>query len=100
MTTPSEPERPQPPPGLRQPQRQRQPSRGLTEVLGRALVDEQFRNRLLSDRAGTAREFGLSQPDLEALESIPPEQLIEHAERFTAGSATATTVGVSVKGTF
>ncbi len=81
-------------------QPQQQPSRGLTEVLGRALTDEQFRAQLTRDRAGTARKFRLNQADIEALESIPDEQLEEHAQRFSAGSAAAVTVGVTVKGTF
>ncbi len=78
----------------------RQPSPGLTEILGRALTDEGFRAELKRDRTAAAKQFRLSQPDIEALESIPDEQLEEHAQRFSAGSAAALTVGVTIKGTF
>lgn len=77
-----------------------QPSRGLTESSGRALTDDGFRAQLQRDRAAAAKEFRLSHAHIEALESIPDEQLQKHAQRFSASSAAAVTVGVTIKGTF
>lgn len=77
-----------------------QPSAGLAEVIGRALTDEKFRNALAADRKAVAKEYRLSQSDVEALESIPNETLEEHSAKFGRGSAQAMAIKVVVKGTF
>lgn len=88
MTTPEEPWK-RPP----------QPSRGLTESIGRAPTDDGFRAQLQRDRAA-AKDSRLSQTDIEAVDSIPDEQVEEHAQRFSAGNAATVTVGVTIKGSF
>jgi hypothetical protein len=72
----------------------------FTEIIGRALTDEDFRKRLFEDRDAALAGRQLAPADVEALDNLPRQQLDEEAQRFARGGATATTVGVSVKGTF
>jgi len=78
----------------------RRPSEGLTELIGRALTDEQFRAELYQDRAKTIENYQLTPADLEALDNLPREALDEHALRFGAGSAAGLTIGIFIKGEF
>lgn len=77
-----------------------EPSRGLTELIGRALIDEGFRNELYRDRAAATREFQLTESDLEALETISKDQLESHARQFGSGAASAITISIVIKGHF
>jgi hypothetical protein len=76
------------------------PSQGLTELIGRALTDESFRNVLFEDRARAIEPFRLTPTDLVALDSLSRETLEEHANRFGQGSAAGLTIGIEIKGSF
>lgn len=77
-----------------------QASSGLSEVIGRALADEQFRESLFQDRNSALRGFHLTDTDMVALDNLSREQLEQHAARFEQGSETAVRVDVAIKGTF
>ena len=78
----------------------RRPSEGLTELIGRALTDRQFREALYQDRAKTIERYQLTPADLEALDNLSREMLDEHARRFEAGSAAGLTISIFIKGKF
>jgi hypothetical protein len=78
----------------------RRVSPAFTQIVGRALTDSGFRQRLFDDRAAALKDYTLAPDDIEALDSIPRQVLEDEAQKFERGSAVATTVGVSVKGTF
>jgi hypothetical protein len=82
------------------PPEQRQVSPAFTQIVGRALTDSGFRQRLFDNREAALEGYTLAHADIEALDSIPRQVLEEEAQKFERGSAVATTVGVSVKGTF
>jgi len=76
-----------------------QASKGLTELIGRALMDEQFRDRLFKDRAGATKDFQLTETDRFALENLKREDLEQNAEVF--GSAAALpAIKIVIKGSF
>jgi hypothetical protein len=68
--------------------------------VGRALVDRRFREQLSEDREAALRDFPLSPADREALDTIPPETLEEHARNFDTQAASGITVSIVIKGTF
>jgi hypothetical protein len=77
----------------------RQASKGLTELIGRALMDEQFRETLFRDRAQASRGYELTETDRFALENLKREDLEQNAEVF--GSAAALpAIKIVIKGTF
>jgi hypothetical protein len=55
---------------------------GLVELLGRALVDSDFRNKLLDDPDKLADEAQLSKMDREALQAVNRDQLEDAASRL------------------
>ncbi len=73
---------------------------GLAELLGRALTDEKFREALYQEREHAVQGYILSNADWEALQSVPRDVLDQHAQQFAAGTASAMTIGISIKGTF
>lgn len=75
-----------------------QASKGLTELIGRALMDEKFREKLFDDRAAAVKEYNLTQADQMALEHLTPKDLQQNAEVF--GSAQAITIGIRISGSF
>jgi hypothetical protein len=75
-----------------------QASKGLTELIGRALMDEKFREALFADRAAAAKEYNLTQTDQVALENLKREDLQQNAEVF--GSVSAITIGIRISGSF
>jgi hypothetical protein len=75
-----------------------QASKGLTELIGRALMDEKFREKLFEDRAAAAKEYNLTQTDQVALENLKREDLQQNAEVF--GSVSAITIGIRISGSF
>ena len=79
-----------------------QPSPEVTEVLGRALLDDDFRRDLYEDPSPALAEYKLSEPDRALLASIPRETLDEHAQTFREGSVVGATIGIGIgaKGTF
>jgi hypothetical protein len=66
-----------------------QPSRGLAELIGRALTDERFRAMLYEDRATVLESYELSPGDIEALERLDRETLEQYAQRFGAEGTAA-----------
>jgi hypothetical protein len=76
-----------------------EPSTSLAQVVGPALVDRSFREQLTRDRDIALQEFQLSVADREALDSIPPETLDEHAQNSDTGAARIT-ISIVIKGTF
>ncbi|GAA5118988.1 hypothetical protein GCM10023320_24000 [Pseudonocardia adelaidensis] len=74
-----------------------EPSRGFTELIGRALTDEQFRDSMFRDRAAVVEPFALTPTDLEALDSLSRETLDEHARQFAEGNATALTISIVIR---
>jgi len=44
-------------------------------IIGRALTDAEFRNRLIANAAETCKGYDLTPEELEALEQIEPESL-------------------------
>jgi hypothetical protein len=62
-------------------------SQGLTELIGRALTDEQFRETLYQDRAQAVKGYRLTAADRDALDNLPRETLEEQAQRFAEGGA-------------
>jgi hypothetical protein len=79
---------------------QHQPSPGLIELLGRAVTDDQFREKLYSDQESATEGYMLTDTDREALASLPKEELENQARRFGTGSATGLTIGIYIKGSF
>jgi len=79
---------------------QHQPSDGLIELLGRAVTDEQFRDKLYTDQEDATKGYMLTDGDRMALANLPRDELEQQAQRFGASSATAISIGVSIKGSF
>ena len=84
---------------------QKEPSSALNEVFSRALLDEEFRDRLYSEPAAALSEYKLSDVDTQILESIPRETLDGTAKGLREGSvvgasAQSVEIGVRVSGHF
>jgi len=72
-------------------------SPGLTELLGRALTDSEFRDMLYSNREAAVRDYQLTETDLQALQNLSREALDEHARQFAEGSATEITIAIVIR---
>jgi hypothetical protein len=55
---------------------------GLTEVIGRALTDKEFRDLLFNNRSKAIQGFRLSRGDRESLERLSREEIEAEAERL------------------
>jgi hypothetical protein len=75
-----------------------QASKGLTELIGRALMDEKFRDKLFSNRSEAVQGYNLSETDQSALDKLSREDLQQNAEVF--GSASDLAIKIVIKGTF
>jgi hypothetical protein len=75
-----------------------QPSAGLTELIGRALTDVEFRERLAENRKAVAPEFELSERDLEALQRLDMDEVRRQAERL--GGRASITIKVVITKSF
>jgi hypothetical protein len=73
-----------------------QPSEQVTEVLGRALVDDDFRRMLYEDRTTALAQYELSTQDQQVVASIPRETLEQHAQTFREGSVVGAAVGIGI----
>jgi hypothetical protein len=80
----------------------KQPSAKVTEVLGRALVDDDFRRQLYDDRSSAVTEYGLTDSDQQVLSNIPQEMFDQQASAFREGSVVgaAIAIGIGARGTF
>jgi hypothetical protein len=68
------------------------------ELVGRALTDADFRERLYSDRESATSEFTLTDIDEQALDEMTKERLEDHAEVMAHTSDVR--ISVVIKGTF
>jgi hypothetical protein len=73
------------------------PSPSLEELLGRALTDDEFRNRLYDDREQAIKDYKLTASDLAALDNLPRDELENYAQRFAAHGAPALTIMIFVR---
>jgi len=76
-----------------------QASKGLTEVIGRALMDEKYRDKLFQDRAEATKEYQLTETDRFALDHLSRKDLEQHAEVF-GSAADALAIKIVIKGSF
>jgi hypothetical protein len=67
---------------------------GLTELIGRALTDEKFRDKLFTQRSQAVAGYKLSKTDMKALENLSREDLQQSAEVF--GSAAMPTISIKI----
>ena len=72
-----------------------EPSKGLVEVLGQALVDADYRKRLVADPAKVADEAGLSDLDRDALRQVNQAQLEDAAARLGTHSEFKIMIGIA-----
>lgn len=70
----------------------------MAEVLGQALVDEEYRAALFSDREGATRDFGLTPEDHAILDRMRREDLEDHIENV--GGTTSWKVMVQISKSF
>ena len=75
-----------------------QASKGLTELIGKALMDEKFRDKLFDNRPEAIKGYNLTQTDRVALEHLTRQDLQQNAEVF--GSSTAISIGIRISGSF
>ena len=61
------------------------PSRQLTELLSRALLDEQLRDRLFVDLEATAREFDLPLAEARAIQQLDRRKFEQTVARLRWG---------------
>jgi len=71
-------------------------SPAFMELVGRAITDEQFRDRLYSDRQTAIADYQLTDVDEAALEDLTREKLEEQAEVMTHASQ----ISISIKITY
>jgi hypothetical protein len=76
---------------------QSKPSRGFTELIGKALTDPAFRDELYRDRGKAVAAYQLSPADQETLKTLSKETLEKHAEQFAKGTATALTISIVIR---
>ena len=61
-------------------------SSNLDAILGRALRDQEFRKRVLSDPAGVGREYSLSKEDQTMLEHVNKSEADKFFDSVSAGA--------------
>ncbi len=61
------------------------PSRQLTELLGRALLDEELRDRIFADPEAVAREFDLAAAEAQAIRQLDREKFEATVARLRWG---------------
>ena len=61
------------------------PSRQLTELLGRALLDQELRERLLADPDTTGREFDLAPAEVKAIKLLDRRKFEAAVARLRSG---------------
>jgi hypothetical protein len=74
------------------------PSAGLTELIGHALADQDFRERLFTDREALLRDYELTERDREALERLSRDELEQQAERL--GGRASITIKIAITKSF
>jgi hypothetical protein len=71
-------------------------SPAFMELVGRAITDEQFRDRLYSDREAAVADYRLTDVDQTALDELTRDKLEEQAEVLTHASQ----ISISIKITY
>jgi len=61
------------------------PSRQLTELLGRALLDQELRERLLADPEAIGREFDLAAAEVKAIKLLDRRKFEAAVARLRSG---------------
>jgi hypothetical protein len=61
------------------------PSRQLTELLGRALLDQELRERLLADPEAIGREFDLAVAEVKAIKLLDRRRFEAAVARLRSG---------------
>lgn len=61
------------------------PSRQLTELVGRALLDQELRDRLLADPEAIGREFDLAPAEVEAIKLLDRRKFEAAVARLRSG---------------
>jgi hypothetical protein len=61
------------------------PSRALVELIGRALIDKDLRQRLLTDPQVIGQEFGISSREIEAVKHLDRQKFERAAARLRWG---------------
>jgi hypothetical protein len=54
----------------------------VAEIIGRAITDPEFREKLIDDAAGACQGYDLTEEELAALEAIDPGDLQTFAENL------------------
>ena len=73
------------------------PSKGLTELIGRALTDKDLRDALFTNRAAAIKGYTLTKVDRAALDRLTPDTLEEHAGKIGSAEAWAVKVVITKK---
>ena len=73
-------------------------SPALTELLGKALTDKEFRANLAAERETVIRKFDLTKADIAFLKKISAEQLEAQAQRL--GGRAAWTIKIVISKSF
>lgn len=74
--------------------------RGFTELIGRALIDPDFRRLLYQDRDSATAGYSLSPGDRAALDAIPQSAIDEHSLSRDAKEPVAVRIMIGVAGHF
>src|SRR6266699_6425896 len=72
------------------------PSSGLSEVIGKALTDKEFRTTLFKNRPSALRGYRLSKGDRSALDSLTEKDIEEHAAQLGAGASPQWTIKIVI----
>jgi len=67
------------------------------ELLGKAVVDPAFRDKLFASTDAVAAEFGLSPKDKEALKTVDRAKIEEAASQMTSRTQTAISIVIRIK---
>ncbi len=70
---------------------------GLMELLGKAVVDPAFRDKLFTSTDAVADEYGLSPNDKEALKTVDRAKIEEAASQMTSRAQTAISIVIRIK---
>jgi len=67
------------------------------ELLGKAVVDPAFRDKLFASTDAVADEYGLSANDKEALKTVDRGKIEEAASQMTSRAQTAISIVIRIK---
>lgn len=76
------------------------PGKGLSELIGRALTDNEFRTTLFKDRMAATRGYRLSKNDQATLKKLTPELVEQHAAMMRGQRSSAITIFIAISKSF